>query len=284
MTKHDLQTLLDNQSYILDRSFYPIIEVGGKEHREWIHRISSQASLGLNIGDVCTTAFLTGTAGVISYFQLLILTDKVWILAEPQSADKILKYLDFSHFGEDIYFKMVSVNSYFEVVGAAPSIDADFCISAEAWNPNGRIYINAKQKPDLPTLPLEIYQAYKRSLGWPIDQLDINEGQILLEATVLSQYASDTKGCYPGQEVIAKIITYKRVAKKYIALWSTAKPESNEIQFKDGKAGTIIHTHTLDDGYLILAYVLRVAFDQFVAGGALTCDQKILAAFSSQPS
>lgn len=264
MNRQEFKSLLTTKSFIFDRSHYPIIEVSGKEHREWIHRISSQESLSLKEKSVCTTAFLTGGAGVISYFQMLILEDRVWLLIEPQSKEKVLAHLDLSHFGEDISFKEIKSESYFEVVGLPVDINAAYKIKAEDWNRTGAIYIDG-EKPELPKMDLGLYQAIKRSQGWPIDQIDINEDKILLEASALTEYATDTKGCYPGQEVIAKIITYGRVAKKIVALFSKDKVDNGaEISYGAGKAGTVVATYALSDGYLVLAYVLRVAHDSFL--------------------
>jgi folate-binding protein YgfZ len=279
MTREELKQILLTNTFIYDRSAHPIIEVSGKDHREWIHRISSQSSFKLKAGEVCTTAFLTGTGGVISYFQLLVLEDKVWILAEPQSKEKILSYLDFSHFGEDISFKAISQSNYFEVVGKHSPIDGCLQFSSEAWNEGGRIYIDG-EKPEHPPIDKNTYDLIKHSKGWPIDNKDITEENILLEAAVLNEYASDTKGCYPGQEVIAKIITYGRVAKKYVSLWASIKPSSEEITYSAGKAGKVMAVHALKDGYLVFAYVLRAALDQFEASrDSLKIDNQDLTKF-----
>lgn len=270
MKRQDFKSLLSTKSFVFDRSHYPVIEVGGSQHREWINRISSQDSISLKENETGTTAFLTGGAGVISYFQILILKDRVWLLIEPQAKEKVLAHLDFSHFGEEIYFKHIVPKNYFEVVGLPVDVDAAYKIKAEEWNQTGTIYIEGK-KPDLPSIDVNLYQALKRSHGWPIDQIDISEDKILLEAAPLSNYATDTKGCYPGQEVVAKIITYGRVAKKFIALYSKDKlNDGSEISYAGGKAGIVIATYALSDGYMVLGYVLRVAHDKFIAGEALS--------------
>jgi folate-binding protein YgfZ len=60
---------------------------------------------------------------------------------------------------------------------------------------------------DLPPLPPEVGEGLRIAAGIPLHGRDADEGHLLSELD-LDDHASSTKGCYVGQEIVARIHTY----------------------------------------------------------------------------
>lgn len=74
--------------------------------------------------------------------------------------------------------------------------------------------------------------------------IEMNEDMILSETGLANLAASETKGCYPGQEVIAKIETYGRLNRKVTGLLieGSVIPENGDpIMQKNEQAGYILN-------------------------------------------
>ena len=72
--------------------------------------------------------------------------------------------------------------------------------------------------------------------GMPFYGIDFDENTIILEAG-LDSAVSFTKGCYPGQEIVARMDSRAKFAKKlaYILMEGTGVPKSGDRITKDGK-------------------------------------------------
>ncbi len=71
------------------------------------------------------------------------------------------------------------------------------------------------------------YLEYHYLLQFPLSKKDLNKNNIILEAG-LDEYVSTDKGCYPGQEVVAKVYTYGRLA-KYVAFLNLKQQDELQI-------------------------------------------------------
>lgn len=91
------------------------------------------------------------------------------------------------------------------------------------------------------------YAFFKSFFRFPSSKKDLNLNNIILEAG-LDEYVSTNKGCYPGQEVIAKVYTYGRVA-KFIAFLHCQKDdyvnteEATKIFSGDQELGVLTSVH-----------------------------------------
>ncbi len=77
----------------------------------------------------------------------------------------------------------------------------------------------------------------------------------------LRRYVSDTKGCYTGQEVLARQVTYDKIARGLALVRSAAPVQPGASVQLDGRTlGSVSSVATSGDGTLALA-VLRKPFD-----------------------
>jgi len=237
--------------FFFDRSSSAAVEVSGAEAVDFLNRISSQDIKSMPLHSSAPGAFLNANGSVVCLFLIIKLEDKVILLSEPQSTDRILKYIDKMHFGEKIQFQKNNQWKWLEVrgVGAkdkfqevlsletsalekqwpAPvlSVNSDLmCLRSEPWALPG--YLLGATEDQFQMLKERFANEGRWISGaehdslralhfFPKDQVDIGDANIILESG-LYDYVHRNKGCYPGQEVVERLHTYGNVAKKLVQL------------------------------------------------------------------
>jgi folate-binding protein YgfZ len=144
------------------------------------------------------------------------------------------------------------------------SIAFDF-IASEGDRKN---LIQALGKRTTPVGPATL-EAVRIERGIPGFESELNEDHNPLEASLIDS-VDFNKGCYIGQEVVARLNTYNKVQRRLIVLqWIDGSVlPGNEVKGKDGNVGVVTsvaqHPH---GGYVGLAYVKRSFMDDDVVIG-----------------
>ncbi|MGI8809667.1 MAG: YgfZ/GcvT domain-containing protein [Acidimicrobiales bacterium] len=71
--------------------------------------------------------------------------------------------------------------------------------------PGADLVGDAPNPPDVPSCTLEAYEAVRIEAGIPVMGKELDEGTIPAEAGIVDMSARFTKGCYTGQELVARI-------------------------------------------------------------------------------
>ncbi len=100
-------------------------------------------------------------------------------------------------------------------------------------------------------------EEFRIKSGSPLSPHEVNEDVNPLEAG-LSGLISWTKGCYVGQEVIARLDTYKKVQKKLVRLVASARPSHLPAPIRNSKGGECgkLTSVTMSAPFMALGYVL----------------------------
>ncbi|MGB2868965.1 MAG: hypothetical protein WBD36_10970 [Bacteroidota bacterium] len=83
-------------------------------------------------------------------------------------------------------------------------------------------------------VPAETFEALRIQLGIPSNPQELNPAYNPLEANLQSK-VSFTKGCYVGQEVIARLDTYKKLQRKLVKLEIPARVNNAPYQIYSGR-------------------------------------------------
>ena len=78
---------------VVDRSHRDVLRVGGPDRLPWLHSICSQHLTGLRDGDATEALVLSPHGHVEQHWQLVELDGTVWIDTEPGAAGTVLDYL-----------------------------------------------------------------------------------------------------------------------------------------------------------------------------------------------
>jgi len=79
-----------------------------------------------------------------------------------------------------------------------------------------------------------VYELLRIEAGLPGEETELTEDYTPLEAQ-LGSLVSDTKGCYTGQEIIARQITYDKVTRKMTGLKLNKEASPGSAVFVEGK-------------------------------------------------
>lgn len=210
----------------IPRSQRAVIHVRGPDAVEFLHRICSQDVTGLADGNVARAAFLTPKGKIVAVGMLGRAGEDVWIDVAGATCGALAEYLERFHFTERLEIQAYSERSCHTSLGAAAwagekpglSVDGDrvtfrFAIGdVEVVRTfGGRADSTSDELAD------EFVDAVSMLLGdWSVGA-ELDDSTIASEAPIEDHISTD-KGCYTGQEIVARIHTYGHVNRNVVML------------------------------------------------------------------
>jgi folate-binding protein YgfZ len=228
------------------------LELRGTEAIEFLHRLSTNDLRSLGPGKSRPTILTNEKGRMVDLLHVLRLSDKVLLILGGEAADRVKSWLDKYIIMEEItthdvsrYYERVSIlgPKAASVVAHLTQIDASGLgesVVPLTDHPQLLLYCNSEwpipayevvgPPKDIATLPAylrdnsnvglisgqvsaETLNVLRIESGVPAPGTEINEEANPLEAG-LSRFVSFTKGCYIGQEVIARLDTYKKLQRR----------------------------------------------------------------------
>lgn len=216
---------------------FRLLRVTGAEAGEFLQRLCTQDVLGIDPGKVRPAAFLDAKGKLLA--TCLVFRDEngfgLEVMAEQ--ADKLAALLERYHFTEKLTIALEPAAQCREVVWYSGS-SGDEAVSSK----DGRVLVtfvrrgvrfermhgagiekvpvdgDGKERP-LTTRPLSAERAecLRMLAGFVRVGLETEPSTLALEAD-LDDHISTTKGCYTGQEIVARIHTYGHVNRKLCLL------------------------------------------------------------------
>jgi len=240
------------------RSF---VRVSGPAAEEYLDRMVSNDVAALSSGESCEALLLTAKARVIA--PLVVLRrghDDFLLLTEPELGERVRTELLRSRFAAKVELEPEEHTSH--VVFGGEGI------------PTGDYGEPAAELLDAgvePTVSAEELELLRIRAGTPAWGKEIDDRVLPAEAGLTERAVSFTKGCYPGQEPIARL-HYRGHANRglrVLSLDALPAPET-EIVYDGKTVGRITSAAAGGDGAVALAYVRReVPEDAELAVGPL---------------
>ena len=220
-----------------------VFSITGTDTLDLLQRISTNDVSAAEPGTICSTFLITEKAKIVAFVTLLKLPDSCLLFTDICLRDIIIPWIDKFIIMEDVVVSDVSegYDSYTLIGSHAASILETF--SASSQQDGGYILKDASwmmpcfhflfpheliesivAKLNLPLIGKSAFNTIRIENGVPAHGYELTELSNPLE-TNLSQFISFTKGCYIGQEVIARIDTYHKLKKRLVGLVIDAKEE-----------------------------------------------------------
>jgi folate-binding protein YgfZ len=276
-----------------DRSHWGRIRMTDGDRQTFLHNQSTNDFKILKPGEGCDTVFVTSTARTIDLATAYILEEEVILVVSPQRREHLLKWCDrYIFFGDEVQIQdITSTTALFSLIGpdshsllttlgATQSLqNAPYATHQlmELAGQSVRVavgtglaiegYTLMVDREKAATLWDELVQAGAVPMGdraWeqlrieqgrPAPDQELTEDYNALEAC-LWQAVSINKGCYIGQETIARLDTYKGVKQQ---LWgirlSGAAAIGTPIVLAGEKVGVLTSQTETEAGVLGLGYV-----------------------------
>jgi folate-binding protein YgfZ len=227
------------------RSF---VRVAGPDAEDYLDRMVSNDVAALGPGGSCEALLLTAKARVIA--PLVVLRrghEDFLLLTEPELGERVRAELRRSRFAAKVEIEPEEHSSHIVFGG-------DGIPTADYGEPAAEV-LDEQIEETVPSAELE---ALRIRAGTPAWGKEIDDRVLPAEAGLTERAVSFTKGCYPGQEPVARL-HYRGHANRglrVLALEDLPEPET-EIIYEGKNVGRITSAAIADSGALALAYVRR---------------------------
>jgi tRNA-modifying protein YgfZ len=226
----------------------------GQDVIDFIHRMSTNDFGNLVEGGGITTVFVTDKARVIDAVDVYMLGGAVYLIHSSETIDAIKLIFEKYVIMEDISIQENPPYSsilYLSGGKKGKEISADTPGFIEVHSPRiyppGKLILRDFQKTGEFKLPkteqpisIDEYNTLRLEQGIPLYGREFDSSVNPLESG-LQQFVSWTKGCYIGQEVIARLDTYHKVKRflKGIVL-DNPVPDDDLRRIESDKKGAVI--------------------------------------------
>jgi folate-binding protein YgfZ len=244
----------------VDLSHRPVLRVEGPDRLDWLHNLTTQHLLSLQPG-VWTEALILSPHGHVEHhLQLVDDGAAVWAHVEPGTAAALVDYLDRMRFMNRV--EVADVTADWAVLHQA---------GADRLVPRGEL---ATYDGEL--AGVSAYEALRVAARRPRLGVDTDHRTIPNEVGWLVRAVHLDKGCYRGQETVARVYNLGRPPRRLALLHldgsDSELPVTGDAVLYDGRevgrVGTVARHHEL--GPVALALVKRqVPADAALLAGAV---------------
>lgn len=277
---------------LVDRSHWGLLKISGEDRLRYLHNQSTNDFNRLKPGEGCDTVFVNSTGRTLDLATAYVTEEAVLVLVSPNRRQQLLKWLDGFIFPFDkvTLADLTTENAIFTLVGP----ESDVLLSKlglENWGDRSPYHhelvtledttirlgvgsslailgytlivpVDSSAKVwskliDAGAVPIgdRVWEQLRIEQGRPAADLELTEDYNPLEAG-LWYTISFNKGCYIGQETIARLNTYKGVKQRLwgVKLSDRVSPQT-PITIDDKKVGVLTsYINTIEGGFG-LAYV-----------------------------
>jgi folate-binding protein YgfZ len=234
------------------------VRVAGPQAADHLQRMVSNDVLALGHGGSCEALLLTAKARVIAPLLVLRRTDDDFLLlTEPELGDVVRGELLRTRFAARCEIELEEHRSLV-ALGPATAPEGSVALPCDDYGPGGLEILDAAVPPGAAALPDEELERRRIAAGTPRFGREIDDRVLPAEAGLVDRAVSFTKGCYPGQEPIARLRYRGHVNRELRVLRIDARelPAFDAEILHDGKpVGRVTSSAPDGGGVIALGYV-----------------------------
>lgn len=240
---------------IIHQCAFDVIKMVGDESVDFLQRITTNDFSGFCEGKIQKTLLITDRGRVFDAVWIIHRNDHFLILASKGMAAEIISWLNKYIIMEDI--RLSEVTSEYE-------IDLHFNGSGNYYHSDYfgfPVSFEVKQQSAILSIDVDgIDELWRIENGIPKSKNELIQDFNPLELN-LWNWISFTKGCYIGQEIIARLDTYNKIQRTLCKFSTSGRVNEKDILLDDngsdiGKITSVF----LTDGKFIGLAVVRVKF------------------------
>jgi folate-binding protein YgfZ len=209
------------------------IRVTGADRASFLHNMCTNDVKGLRTGESCEAFFTDVKGKIVAHAFLFAEAEALELLLEPGQAERLISHLDRYIIREDVQLTDVSAQvcwtlalgplmkqvTFDEARGnLAFRCDAAWCggcFTRSNRDEAARLREFSRDAGNLECSP-EVWQAVRVESAWPLFGVDFDSSNLPQEVNRDVQAIHFRKGCYLGQETIARIDALGHVNKKLV--------------------------------------------------------------------
>jgi tRNA-modifying protein YgfZ len=219
------QRVMSEQPALVDRSNRGVIKITGPDRLSWLHSLTSQHLERLSPGST-QQALVLSPQGHLEHH--LTLTDDgaaTWIHVEPHTAAALVDYLNSMRF-----MLRVEVEDLSDALGVATFVGGDVVSAVGDANPVAVMHgpfgtdlivesdAMGKLAATYPVAGLWAFEAARIAAHIPRPGLDTDHRTLPHEIALIDTAVHLNKGCYRGQETVARIQNVGRPPRRLVFL------------------------------------------------------------------
>ncbi|MDP3703077.1 MAG: aminomethyltransferase family protein [Candidatus Omnitrophota bacterium] len=240
---------------LIDYSTQALIEVRGKDRASFLHNLLSNDIKRLAPGHGCQAALLTASAKLLAELLVVADADALWLLCDANRAPMVLQTLEQYRFSEEValtnherHHAVLALQGprtlerLSTLLGARSDLQhpgdhvvcsfhdvplriirhtltgeaGAFCLCPAEHA--GRVWTQLARQKGATLVGWEALNTARIEAGIPWYGIDMDDSALLPETGLEAQLASETKGCYVGQEIVARMQTYGSASRKLMGL------------------------------------------------------------------
>ncbi|MET1133608.1 MAG: folate-binding protein [Aeromicrobium sp.] len=240
------RTLLAGDGFV-DLSHRDVLRVTGPDRLTWLHSLTTQYLEGLSAGRWTDVLLLSPQGRIEHDFSGVDDGETFWAHTEPGAGEALIQFLDRMRFMSRV--EVAAVDDRFVIGRYAEGLVTEFVddVTAVPGTPVGML----------------AWEALRIAAGRPRFGLDTDERTIPNEVGLLGSAVHLDKGCYRGQETVARVYNLGRPPRRLTLLHLDGSVNHLPAHGADvvlgdkvvGQVGTSAHHHEL--GPIALALLKR---------------------------
>src|SRR3989338_9215335 len=259
---------------LIDYSTQALIEVRGKDRASFLHNLLSNDITRLAPGHGCQAALLNASAKMISELLVLADADALWLLCDAGRAAVVMQTLERYRFSEEVALTNRERRSAVlalqgpralemllplagarndlphpgdhaacsvhdvppRIIRHSPAGEAGALCLCPAEHAE-RVWTQLARQEGATLVGWDALNTARIEAGIPWYGIDMDDSTLLPETGLETQFASETKGCYLGQEIVARMKTYGSASRKLMGLRFDGDqvPAAGDALEQDGK-------------------------------------------------
>jgi folate-binding protein YgfZ len=209
------QRALDEGKAWADLSHLSVVAVSGEDRLKWLHDLTTQYLNDFGAG-VWTSALILDPQGHLEYqFNLVDDGATTWLVLDPQFTDGLITYLNRMRFM--LRVEVRDATSEYVVMrapGAATDIGGPFALVPRAELEEMKAAFNSSATQ----VGTWVLDAERVAAGRPRHGIDTDGKAIPNELGLLNNAVHMNKGCYRGQETVAKVYNLGKPPRRLVML------------------------------------------------------------------
>lgn len=246
---------------------WSLVRATGTDAAKFLQGFCTNEVERLRVGESCEAFFTDVKARILAYGWIINHEKVLDVLLSSPRAEKLLEHLDRYLIREQVELSVVEVSCFISDVGSG-SLGSDVSDGGAAKIGESMevrySFGGASKLTDISqgqrVLEQDQWDWLRISSGLPLDGVDVDERNLPQEVDRNAMAISFTKGCYLGQEPVARIDALGRVnwLLRGLQIESAEKPKPEEDVFADDKQVGRVTSAAVKDGCVrALAYLRR---------------------------
>ena len=278
--------------------FERCLKMTGKDRLAYLHGLVTNDVKSLKVGEGCYAACLIPEGRMVSDLRIYVLEDALLLFFKQFARERLMAHLDHYLFAEDVVMNLLTdvtlsilgphSRSFLSELSGHVVTDRpeghqemslagvrlrvfchshtgqagyDLLIPTDAVGTIKQYFLEKGRAFGLEWIAEETFHRFRIEAGIPFFGIDMTEATIPIEAGLEKTAISYTKGCYTGQEVIAKIKYIGHVNRYLIGLKGRGGAFQSESKiFSQGQEVGTVKSTTFSlflNGPIALGYIKR---------------------------